>query len=201
MSIISSMQSGVKGVATSPQTQNAQVNNAIPTQTTPSQSPPKTLNVADEVATITGKNSLAMRSAQANGLRSAASRGLQNSTIGSEAAQRAMVDAALPMAQQNVQQRQQTTLQDDQQRHQQKMQEDSVRANTVGEYLKLVGNMSTGFMDAYKDIQASEIPADQKKNAITDLVKKRDEQLSSIKDMFSNLNTTKQDWTSFPDLI
>lgn len=189
MSILSGIKSGVSGSATSPQNQQ-DVNKGIPTQTTPLQTEPKTLNVADEVAKITSQNSLAMRSAEANGMRSAAGRGLQNSTIGSEAAQRAMVSAAMPMAEQNVQQR-----------HQQKMQEDSVRANTVGEYIKMVGDMSTGFMDAYKDIQASEIPADQKKKAITDLVKKRDEQLNSIKNMFSGLKTTEQDWSDFPDLM
>ena len=62
------------------------------------------------VANILNGNSLLMNSAAAKGERVAAQRGLQNSTIGVEAAQRAMLDAAAPIAAQDSQNEQQTKM-------------------------------------------------------------------------------------------
>lgn len=59
--------------------------------------------MAGNVANILNSNSLLMNSAAAKGERIAANRGLQNSTIGVEAAQRAMLDAAMPIASQDTQ--------------------------------------------------------------------------------------------------
>lgn len=59
--------------------------------------------MAGNVANILNSNSLLMRSAAAKGERVAANRGLQNSTVGAEAAQRAMIDAAIPIAAQDTQ--------------------------------------------------------------------------------------------------
>ena len=59
--------------------------------------------MAGNVANILNSNSLLMRSAAAKGERVAANRGLQNSTVGAEAAQRAMIDAAIPIASQDTQ--------------------------------------------------------------------------------------------------
>ena len=59
--------------------------------------------MAGNVANILNSNSLLMRSAAAKGERVAANRGLQNSTVGAEAAQRAMLDAAIPIAAQDTQ--------------------------------------------------------------------------------------------------
>ena len=59
--------------------------------------------MAGNVANILNGNSLLMNSAAAKGERIAANRGLQNSTIGAEAAQRAMLDAAIPIASQDTQ--------------------------------------------------------------------------------------------------
>lgn len=61
-------------------------------------------NVNDQLASTLNQGGLLMRMAQSKGQGLAASRGLGNSTIGIDAAQRAMVDAALPIAQQNAQQ-------------------------------------------------------------------------------------------------
>lgn len=72
--------------------------------------------MAGNVANILNSNSLLMRSAAAKGERVAANRGLQNSTVGAEAAQRAMIDAAIPIASQDTQNaftEKQTRLQSD----------------------------------------------------------------------------------------
>jgi len=55
--------------------------------------------MANNVASNIASNSLLMNSAAAKGSRMAASRGLHNSTLGVESAQRAMLDAAMPIAQ------------------------------------------------------------------------------------------------------
>ncbi|MCZ0752587.1 hypothetical protein [Aeromonas enteropelogenes] len=69
-------------------------------------------NVNDQLNSTLNSNSLLMRVAKSNGQATAAQRGLGNSSIGSEATQRAMVDAALPIAQQNAQQSHQSGMQD-----------------------------------------------------------------------------------------
>ena len=59
--------------------------------------------MAGNVSNLLNSNSLLMNSAAAKGERLAANRGLQNSTIGVESAQRAMLDAAMPIANQDTQ--------------------------------------------------------------------------------------------------
>ena len=61
-------------------------------------------DVNDQMGKTLNKGGLLMRMAQSKGQQIASSRGLSNSTIGIDAAQRAVVDAALPIAQQNAQQ-------------------------------------------------------------------------------------------------
>ncbi len=70
-------------------------------------------NVNDQLGSTLNQGGLLMRMAQSKGQGLAASRGLGNSTIGIDAAQRAMVDAALPIAQQNAQQANNRFMQDD----------------------------------------------------------------------------------------
>ncbi|MGS3128143.1 hypothetical protein ACB295_02710 [Aeromonas caviae] len=72
-------------------------------------------NVNDQLASTLNQGGLLMRMAQSKGQGVASARGLGNSTIGIDAAQRAMVDAALPIAQQNAQQTHQLVMQDDSQ--------------------------------------------------------------------------------------
>ena len=81
------------------------LNKKQPRAPTISQTPPQdnSQTMAGNVANILNSNSLLMRSAAAKGERIAANRGLQNSTAGAEAAQRAMLDAAMPIASQDTQ--------------------------------------------------------------------------------------------------
>jgi len=72
-------------------------------------------NVNDQLGATLNQGGLLMRMAQSKGQGMASQRGLGNSTIGIDAAQRAMVDAALPIAQQNAQQTHQRVMQDDDQ--------------------------------------------------------------------------------------
>ncbi len=86
-------------------TMSGALNKKQPQAPTVSQTPEKDNSgtMAGNVANILNSNSLLMRSAAAKGERVAANRGLQNSTVGAEAAQRAMIDAAIPIAAQDTQ--------------------------------------------------------------------------------------------------
>lgn len=86
-------------------TMSGALNKKQPQAPTVSQTPEKDNSgtMAGNVANILNSNSLLMRSAAAKGERIAANRGLQNSTLGAEAAQRAMLDAAIPIASQDTQ--------------------------------------------------------------------------------------------------
>lgn len=86
-------------------TMSGALNKKQPQAPTVSQTPEKDNSgtMAGNVANILNSNSLLMRSAAAKGERIAANRGLQNSTVGAEAAQRAMLDAAIPIAAQDTQ--------------------------------------------------------------------------------------------------
>ena len=56
-----------------------------------------------QLASTLNQGGLLMRMAKSQGAQAAGSRGLMNSSIGAEASQRAIVDAATPLAQQNTQ--------------------------------------------------------------------------------------------------
>ena len=56
-----------------------------------------------QLASTINQDGLLMRMAKTKGQQAAGSRGLMNSSIGNEASQRAIVDAALPLSQQNTQ--------------------------------------------------------------------------------------------------
>jgi len=71
--------------------------------------PPATMTKLDktdanqQLGASLNSNGLLMRMARSKGQQASGQRGLMNSSIGAEASQRAMVDAALPLAQQNTQ--------------------------------------------------------------------------------------------------
>ncbi|HAS3166387.1 TPA: hypothetical protein I6Z04_000101 [Vibrio cholerae] len=147
-------------------------------------------NVADQLSQITASNSLPMRVAAAQGDRSAAARGMQGSSINTEASMRAMVDAALPMAQQNASQE-----------FQQGMQESEVSANTIGKYIdyaqQITGNFDAQIAGIMNNTNMS---ADDKKTAIDNLVISRDKQLVYITNLFNKIPTMQKDWSNFPSL-
>ncbi|HDI3132779.1 TPA: hypothetical protein PMB21_001453 [Vibrio cholerae] len=147
-------------------------------------------NVADQLSQITASNSLPMRVAAAQGDRAAAARGMQGSSINTEASMRAMVDAALPMAQQNASQE-----------FQQGMQESEVSANTIGKYIdyaqQITGNFDAQIAGIMNNTNMS---ADDKKTAIDNLVISRDKQLVYITNLFNKIPTMQKDWSNFPSL-
>ncbi len=147
-------------------------------------------NVADQLSQITASNSLPMRIAAAQGDRAAAARGMQGSSINTEASMRAMVDAALPMAQQNASQE-----------FQQGMQESEVSANTIGKYIDYAQQITGNFDAQIAGIMNNtNMNATDKQNAINQLKTMRDSQLTFISNLFNKIPTTQKDWASFPNL-
>ncbi|HGE6094670.1 TPA: hypothetical protein ACGG75_000997 [Vibrio cholerae] len=147
-------------------------------------------NVADQLSQITASNSLPMRVAAAQGDRAAAARGMQGSSINTEASMRAMVDAALPMAQQNASQE-----------FQQGMQESEVSANTIGKYIDYAQQITGNFDAQIAGIMNNtNMNATDKQNAINQLKTMRDSQLTFISNLFNKIPTTQKDWASFPNL-
>ncbi|MCO7065202.1 hypothetical protein L4F39_00485 [Vibrio paracholerae] len=158
-------------------------------------------NVADQLSQITASNSLPMRVAAAQGDRAAAARGMQGSSINTEASMRAMVDAALPMAQQNASQNFQQGMQDDAQEFQQGMQESEVSANTIGKYIDYAQQITGNFDAQIAGIMNNtNMNATDKQNAINQLKTMRDSQLTFISNLFNKIPTTQKDWASFPNL-
>ena len=68
-------------------------------------------SVADRVNAITSKNSPSMKLAETQGLQQAGRRGLLNSSMGARAAQAAMIEQAIPMAQTDSQQENEWNMQ------------------------------------------------------------------------------------------
>lgn len=103
---------------------------------------------------------------------------------------RAMVDAALPMAQQNASQE-----------FQQGMQESEVSANTIGKYIDYAQQITGNFDAQIAGIMNNtNMNATDKQNAINQLKTMRDSQLTFISNLFNKIPTTQKDWASFPNL-
>lgn len=247
-------------------------------------------SMADNVAKNLNNNSVLMQSAAQKGQRYAAARGLQNSTIGAEATQRAMIDAATPIAQIDTQnqfterqsgldrayqadvlqanqsftanqagldrehQRGMTQLQSDlnysnqsrlnqaqnqfaasqaaldrsQQTNLTKLQSDlnysnqsriaelqsrlnhqnemeqlnaQVAANTIGKSIDFAQQITNNFDAQIAGIlQNTNMKEADKQKAITQLKASRDSELRFMSSFFQAIPTTKQRWSSFPNL-
>ncbi|EOX1572997.1 hypothetical protein ACPD0E_001867 [Vibrio cholerae] len=205
--VVTTPSSGVSGAApkATPQTATPATGTLAP-QTPQLSAMPDTskidkTNVADQLSQITASNSLPMRVAAAQGDRAAAARGMQGSSINTEASMRAMVDAALPMAQQNASQNFQQGMQDDAQDFQQGMQESEVSANTIGKYIDYAQQITGNFDAQIAGIMNNtNMNATDKQNAINQLKTMRDSQLTFISNLFNKIPTTQKDWASFPNL-
>ncbi|HDR1420410.1 TPA: hypothetical protein QB189_002389 [Pasteurella multocida] len=183
--------------------------------------------MAENVAKNLNSNSLLMNSAAAKGERMAASRGLQNSTLGIEASQRAMIDAAMPIAQVDTANQHQLNLQRDQQNftanqanldrehqkdvarlnaglaHNNAMKElgAQVSANTIGKSIDFTMQITNNF-DAQiaAVLNNTQMKEDDKKRAIEQLKASRDSELNFMSRFMQHIPTTQKDWANFPSL-
>ncbi|HDR1425302.1 TPA: hypothetical protein QB198_002507 [Pasteurella multocida] len=237
MGILNSMS---KAINKNKQSSQPQILSPSPSPTLTTQTPqnPPTLSnqaqpsnshdtMAENVAKNLNSNSLLMNSAAAKGERMAASRGLQNSTLGIEASQRAMIDAAMPIAQVDTANQHQLNLQRDQQNftanqanldrehqkdvarlnaglaHNNAMKElgAQVSANTIGKSIDFTMQITNNF-DAQiaAVLNNTQMKEDDKKRAIEQLKASRDSELNFMSRFMQHIPTTQKDWANFPSL-
>lgn len=147
-------------------------------------------NVNDQLNSTLNSNSLLMRVAKSNGQAAATQRGLGNSSIGSEAAQRAMVDAALPVAQQNA-----STAADKDKLSQQ------VVANTHGMYMNSVQSAVDSYNERYAALMSDKnMSAADKTNLINSMKTELNSTLNMYQKLYSNISTIRPDWSNFPTI-
>lgn len=237
MGILNSMSEAINKnkQSSQPQTLSPSPSPTLTTQTP--QNPPTLSNqaqpsnshntMAENVAKNLNSNSLLMNSAAAKGERIAASRGLQNSTLGIEASQRAMIDAAMPIAQIDTANQHQLNLQRDQQNftanqanldrehqkdvtklnaelaHNNAMKELSaqVSANTIGKSIDFMMQITSNFDAQIAAVQNNTQMAEKDKAiAIQNLINSRNSEVSFVTEFFNKIPTAKKDWHYFPSL-
>ncbi|MGC7559331.1 hypothetical protein [Pasteurella sp. PK-2025] len=198
-----------------------------PTLNTQAPPPNNQQTMAGQVANNLNANSLLMNTAAARGERMAASRGLQNSTLGIEASQRAMVDAAMPIAQVDAGNQHQLSMQRDQQTfaatqanldrthqkeiarlnadlsHNNAMKElgAQVSANTIGKSIDFTMQIANNFDAQIAGIlNNTGMKEEDKAKAINQLKASRDSELAFMVDFMKRMPTTQKDWVNFPSL-
>jgi len=169
-------------------------------------------NVNDQLNSTLNSNSLLMRVAKSSGQAAATQRGLGNSSIGAEASQRAMVDAALPIAQQNAQQShqgQQSQLDRDHQLgvldKQGQIDKDKlaqqVVANTHGMYMNSVQSAIDSYNERYAALMSDKaMTAADKTNLINSMKTELNSTLNMYQKLYSNISTIRPDWSNFPTI-
>ena len=159
--------------------------------TTATTTPFDAKDVNDQVNKTISQDGLLMRMAKAKGEQYAAGRGLSNSSIGAEASQRAIVDAALPIASQNAGQAQQTALTNLQFQNQTALNNQQNQATTARD-ATLFGydqkNKATDFSNSLKTMSEQQKYDLQKLNAQTQASK----DLAAQQQQYTLTNTAKQ---------
>lgn len=146
--------------------------------------------VEDEMAKLTNSDSVTMQQARNSGLRTAASRGLLNSSIAGQAAEQAAITAAGPMAEANV------ANQLNQQQFAQ-----GVTANTHGEFLKSSENIMYNAQVSINEIEKLEgLSTGEKDKMIENTIKRRDSDLKFMQSMYSQMPTWSGNWVNFPTM-
>lgn len=144
--------------------------------------------VDDEINKITGSDSLTMQQARQQGLRSAGARGLLNSSIAGQSAEQAAIQAAAPIAQQNV------TNQLQQQQFAQ-----GITANTHGQYMQSVNEMQNQALISINEIETStNISQAEKDKMIANTIARRDEDMKFLQKYYSMMPTWSGNWVNFP---
>ena len=146
--------------------------------------------VEDETAKLTGSDSITMQQARNEGLRTAASRGLLNSSISGQAAEQAAIAAAAPMAEKNVanQLQQQQFAQ-------------TVTANTQGQYMTATQDILNQALISINEIEtATGIKQEEKNAMIANTIKRRDADLAFMQEYYSQMPTWSGNWVNFPTM-
>ena len=146
--------------------------------------------VDDEINRLTAGDSLTMQQARQEGLRSAGARGLLNSSIAGQASQQAAIQAASPIAQQNV---------SNQLQQQQFAQ--GITANTHGQYMQATNDILNQALISINEIEtATNINQAEKDKMIANTIQRRDEDLKFMQTYYSMMPTWSGNWVNFPTM-
>lgn len=158
-------------------------------------------DVNDQLNSTLNSNSLLMRVAKSNGQAAATQRGLGNSSIGAEASQRAMVDAALPIAQQNAAQSHDLGVIDKQAQNDKDKLSQQVVANTHGMYMNSVQSAIDSYNERYAALMSDKaMTAADKTNLINSMKTELNSTLNMYQKLYSNISTIRPDWSNFPTI-
>lgn len=158
-------------------------------------------DVNDQLNSTLNSNSLLMRVAKSNGQAAATQRGLGNSSIGAEASQRAMVDAALPIAQQNAAQSHDLGVIDKQAQNDKDKLSQQVVANTHGMYMNSVQSAIDSYNERYAALMSDKnMSAADKTNLINSMKTELNSTLNMYQKLYSNISTIRPDWSNFPTI-
>lgn len=149
-----------------------------------------TTNTSDNLNQLTQSDSLYMQQAKQQGLNTAASRGLINSSIAAGASQQAAINAAAPIAQADAN----TTLQ-------QWNMEKTVQANLQGAYADSINQVMNNAMINVSEIETAEgLKQEEKDKMIKNTIERRDADMAFLKSMYSAMPTWSNNWSSFPSM-
>lgn len=148
------------------------------------------VNTSDNLNQLLNSDSLHMQQAKQQGMNTAASRGLINSSIAAGASQQAAVNAAAPIAQADAN----TALQ-------QWNTEKTVQANLQGAYVDSVNQSMHNAMINVSNIETSEgLSQTEKDKMIKNTIERRDADMAFLKTMYSAMPTWSNNWSSFPSM-
>lgn len=151
--------------------------------------------VAGQLGSILDKDSPLMQKAATTGQQYANKRGLLNSSIGAGATQSAMMDYAMPIAQQDAS----TYSKFEGQKYGAKLGQDTLAkttaANTQGAYLDSINEITNNAMVSINEIETAEgITQADKDKMIANTISRRNADLAWTKNLYSNMPTWDFSW-------
>lgn len=131
-----------------------------------------------------------MQQAEQAGKQQAASRGLLNTSMAGEAAQGAAIQAAAPIAQQDVAAQQQ-----------ERMLGMSTAANLQGQYTQAYQSIMDNAAVSINEIETSQnIATKDKDKMIENTIARRDADLKFLNDFYNSMPVYQPNWTSLPSM-
>lgn len=156
---------------------------------------------------ILAQDSTYLQRARAKALETANARGLANSSMAAGAGEAAALDAALPMAQQDASMNQQKMLQDTSQRFQKDLAtlqntwsnaryDTQLTEQLQQEYRTAYSNLGQEFMQQIQQIQQGSMLPEEKTAAIQQLTTARNNRISMLNAVYSNLPRWRSEWST-----
>lgn len=171
--------------------------NAVPGST----EAPQSSSVRNQMSSMMDENSAYMTQAKNQGEQVARSRGLGNSTMAGQAAQGAAIQSAAPIAQSEAS-NELNKWNAKENRNQQAWQlQSTVSANLQGKYTDQVNSLMREAGISINEIETNpNLTPEQKNKMIENTIKRRDADMSFMRNMFSAMPTWNTNWGTLPSM-